>query len=477
MSSKKIIFIIFILFFTHANSYGEIDTINSFPPEEKRDCWACHRLPNMNTNEGTIASQELCFECHANQDCQRKIGEHSLSLQVNPEDFAKTMHKHNACIQCHFDVAKSPHKSEEGVQCLGCHTIHGEGEIHDPHIRVRCEACHRSSQAVVMDSESGQIRLAHFTEDKKPIYLGGHEFTDITNNEFCAGKCHQPQNKVGAPEMVLPSKSILCIICHSAPFKIGHPLFWISAIIFALGVFFTVFIWFGGSVKGEKKSFHKKIALGSEEIWSTIFSRKIFSISKIIIYDTIFQRRILKESVRRWSVHTLIYLGFFARFFLGLATLLIFKLNPDSQLSGALIDKNHGFTAFIYDFLGLLIVLGIVWAVIQRLIVKPEHVVSEGQDKIALGIIGILIILGFVLEGTRIAITQIPLEMATYSFIGYPIAKLLSLFPLNWQYIYGFLWYAHAGAGALFIAYLPFSKMKHIIITPLVLALNYDLKE
>jgi hypothetical protein len=64
-----------------------------------------------------------------------------------------------------------------------------------------------------------------------------------------------------------------------------------------------------------------------------------------------------------------------------------------------------------------------------------------------------------------------------YTFVGYLVSKLLSLFPFNWQGVYGYLWYAHALMWAVFIAYLPFGKLKHIITTPLNLILSADSKK
>jgi hypothetical protein len=103
-------------------------------------------------------------------------------------------------------------------------------------------------------------------------------------------------------------------------------------------------------------------------------------------------------------------------------------------------------------------------------------VLTEGQDNWALGILGSLVILGFITEGARILITQIPNAVAVYSFIGYPLSNLFSYIPWDWPSLYYYLWYAHAIVGALFIAYLPFGKMKHILITPLTLILNYKRK-
>jgi nitrate reductase gamma subunit len=38
--------------------------------------------------------------------------------------------------------------------------------------------------------------------------------------------------------------------------------------------------------------------------------------------------------------------------------------------------------------------------------------------------------------------------------------------------VYGYMWYLHAILTGVFIAYLPFSKLAHMIIAPIVLAMN-----
>jgi nitrate reductase gamma subunit len=281
---------------------------------------------------------------------------------------------------------------------------------------------------------------------------------------------------VGAAAAVLPSKSFLCILCHSAPLTIGHPIFWAAFIIFLFGVILTLSFWFKGSVQGEESSLHRKIFLTSESVWQVIFSRQVFALIKVIILDVFLQRRILQESVKRWSIHSLIYLSILARLFIGLLTYFAYRIGPDSSVALALLNKNNGFTALFYDLTGLLIVLGIAWAMIQRFILKPVHVAREGQDNLAIAIIGALILLGFLLEAVRILMTQIPPSMAVFSFIGYPLARLMAVLGLDWKVIYPWLWYAHAGVGALLIAYFPFGKMRHVFNTPLTLMMNYKMK-
>jgi nitrate reductase gamma subunit len=78
-----------------------------------------------------------------------------------------------------------------------------------------------------------------------------------------------------------------------------------------------------------------------------------------------------------------------------------------------------------------------------------------------------LVVLGFLTTGARLLLTHAPSDVAVYSFIGFPVSKVLGLLPLDWRLAYPYLWYLHAILGAVFIAYLPFGKLKHIFNVPL----------
>ena len=438
------------------------------PSSEPLVCIDCHRMPNINTNEGVIASQTFCYDCHKEEDIKKKVGADEISLQITPELFNKnqTAHRFIACINCHTDIANSPHKTKTGADCLECHQPHSEGVANAPHLRVTCQACHFESKFVKLDPKDNRVKLAHVNGDSEPINLSEHILADTSDKQTCQ-KCHFKKNLVGAPSSVLPSKSFLCIMCHNSPLAIGHPIFGAAGIFFVAGIFFMILFWFQGSVKGEEKSLHKKLSLSSESIWKTIFSRQLLSLIKVFILDIIFQRRILQESVSRWSMHSLIFSAILLRLTLSLFTAIGFYFNPEGDWMIALVDKNHWFTAFINDLTGLFILLGIIWAVIKRFVVKPDYVVSEYQDNITLIIIGNLVLIGFFLEGARILVTGIPSDVAVYSFVGYLFSMLFSILPFDWASVYPFMWYVHGIVAAIFIAYLPFGKMRHIFNTPL----------
>ena len=475
---KKIHFVFLLIFLISISLSNAVlgaapeQLMSPYANGKERVCLDCHRFPNIDTNEGVIASRALCMECHEKEACKKDLKGQWVSVQVGPNAFGKTPHKYIACIECHVDVAKLPHRSEQGAQCLSCHTVHGEKEIHDPHLRVRCQACHRMSKFVLLDKQANEVRLSHFDNKQRPIPLTNHLLPETKGNKLCQ-RCHFRGNKVGAAAAILPSKSVICLMCHTSPIAMGNSLFWIPFLIFVFGILSTVLFWFKGSVEGEKESLHRKISIASEKVWQIVFSREFFRVIKVFVLDVILQRKILQESVRRWGLHSFIYLSILIRFGIAIFTLVVFNLWPSSSLGLALINKNNPFTAFVYDLLGLFILIGICWALIQRFIIKPKHVVSEFQDSFALILIGLIVLVGFKLEAMRILITQIPPSVAMYSFVGYPLSRLLSLFKLDWSYLYQFIWYSHAVLSAVFIAYLPFGKMKHIINTPFNLLLGY----
>ncbi len=378
-----------------------------------------------------------------------------------------------ACIQCHADVARSPHRSSSGVTCLQCHiNFLGAPGTHASHIRVRCEACHTDSQFVKLDVAQNEIKLSRTNTDSLPISLANHKTTDVTRDEFCT-KCHNLNNHVGAPVAVLPSKSFVCMACHYAPLQLGSPIFLIALIVASIGMLGIFAFWFRASVQDETSSVHRKIQLGSELVWSKIFSREIFPILKTVFFDILLQRRILANSVSRWFVHSLIFYSFFARFALSLFTLFLQKVSPGSELAMTLVNKDSGFVATFNDVTGIFILAGVAWAMFRRYVTKPEYLTTQEQDTVALIIIGLITLTGFVLEGVRILITQIPQQIAISAFAGYLLSRLFSIANVNWQLVYGYLWYVHAILWALFIAYLPLGKLKHIFTTPLSLILNY----
>jgi nitrate reductase gamma subunit len=316
------------------------------------------------------------------------------------------------------------------------------------------------------DPKTGRIVLKK-VKDGVPLKMTSHRLVDFKDHKACE-KCHFKDNRLGAPIRILPAKSLICIGCHSATVSAKDFISIVSLLLFLIGILLTLSYWFQGTVGDPSFSTHEKISYVSEKVWQTIFSRRVLTVLKVFVVDILFLRRILKESLSRWSVHSLIYLPFFLRFFIGLILLILSKAFPMSPAVALLLDKNHPVMAFTFDFLGLCIIIGIIGATMRRLQSKPKKALATGQDFVVLSLIGAILLTGFIVEGMRILLTGIPASMALSSFLGYPLSSFLNLFPIRWEVTYPYGWYLHALLTGALIAYLPFSKMFHILVNPLV---------
>jgi len=467
-------FVVFICGLLPAFSLARGLTDEEIMEAEKKLCWRCHRQPNLHSNEGITTSILFCMDCHGKRDAQKKVNGKSVPLYIDQKEYGKTVHQRIACVRCHDGIASSPHRTLR-FNCASCHGYHGEGKAHDPHRTVHCEACHHESKEVLKDPKTGKIVLMKVKEGV-PLKMTSHRLADFKNQKACE-KCHFAENPLGAPIRVLPAKSLICIECHSASFTLNDPISIITFILFLGGIGINLSLWFRGTIGDPSFSAHEKVSYLAEKIWQVVFSKKILTLLKILVIDVLLLRRVLKESLSRWTIHTFIYLPFFLRFFIGLILLILSKCFPMSPEIALLLDKNYPPIAFIYDLLGLCVIIGVGGATMRRLQKTFRNRPSAGQDMIVLALLGAILITGFIVEGLRILLTAIPPSIALYSFIGYPISLFLGLFPIRWEWAYPSGWYVHAMLTGLFIIYLPFSKMFHILVSPMVLLIHSVTKE
>jgi cytochrome b subunit of formate dehydrogenase len=470
---RRDLFIFFLILFMGglipSLSFGQGLTDEQMMEAQKKLCWHCHRRPNLNSNEGITTSILLCMECHGKTDVEKKVDGKPVSLYIEEKAYGKTIHRRIACIQCHEDIATSLHKTTV-IECASCHGYHGEGAAHDPHRSVTCEACHHESKEVMKDPKTGKVILMR-VKDGVPLKMTSHRFADFKTKKACE-KCHFPSNRLGAAIVVLPAKSLICIGCHSSAVTLNDPVSIVSLIFFIVGIGATLTFWFQGTVGDPSFSTQEKLSYIGEKAWQVIFSRKMLTLLKVFVVDVVLLRRILKESLSRWTIHSLIYLSIFLRFLIGWVLLILFKSFPMSLEIARMLDKNYPPLAFTYDLLGLCIIMGISGAMVRRGQGKTEKAVTTGQDYAVLGLVGAILLIGFWVEGMRILLAAIPLSAALPSFVGYPISLLLSLFPVRWDVVYPYGWYAHAILTGALVAYLPFSKMFHILVGPFVLLIK-----
>ncbi len=143
-------------------------------------------------------------------------------------------------------------------------------------------------------------------------------------------------------------------------------------------------------------------------------------------------------------------------------------------ISHYIVEYVHGNTylafSFFSDLGGVLLLIGIALAFVRRYIQRPSRLDNTPDDAIALALIVIVVLTGFILEGSRIAAAVPPSEWARWSFFGFAFSKAFTgLAPGTQLAWYQALWWFHAvfTIGAVVYIGLLFTKLSHILISPL----------
>ncbi|MGA2316564.1 MAG: respiratory nitrate reductase subunit gamma [Thermodesulfobacteriota bacterium] len=189
-----------------------------------------------------------------------------------------------------------------------------------------------------------------------------------------------------------------------------------------------------------------------------------------LFFEAILQRRLFKESRLRWFIYLSESFGFMALFFVFLVFAFTrFVLQIDFFITGA----GGLILEFLMDFLGLLILSGTIASFIRRSIKRP-NMITEREDIIAVLLLFLIVLTGFLLEGFRLAVLPVSFE-SYFSFAGLAMASLFRLIPLAWTDIHFYTWIVHATIVFIFLAYIPFSKFIHFIACPVsILASSSD---
>lgn len=301
----------------------------------------------------------------------------------------------------------------------------------------------------------------------------------------------------------------------------------LSLIVCLIGLFIRFFVWFSQSIDPtkEKIPLSTRITKGATGFFKVVFSTKILRIFQSFFADILFQKRIFNKSLYRLIMHGLIFFGFVLLFFFHvigdftydlLGSEYVPTLNPDLALR---------------NILGLLVVIGIALAVYRRIQLRPRRLKSYLSDWTALTFVAVIILSGFFLEGAKISSYTVYEQMveeygwyeeeearaleafwvAEYgvqspnftgsiddelvetgrelnqessciechastqnAFASFSLSKVIGpvAAALGDQRTVSFFWFLHIAASLAFLAWLPFSKMFHMVSAPVSLAIN-----
>jgi Fe-S oxidoreductase/nitrate reductase gamma subunit len=183
------------------------------------------------------------------------------------------------------------------------------------------------------------------------------------------------------------------------------------------------------------------------------FSRDLL---KRTLLDTFSGRRVLQGDCAAGMMHLLLFWGFLCLF---IGTSLLFV---HDYLFSFLTGTPYLIFSLAMEVGGLMLLTGILWALIRRYIQRVPRLERRLEDGLLPAWLLLVGLSGFMVEGLRLAHQQPP--WAEWSFTGAWMGAPFS--PAAAKDLYPILWWGHAVLSLCFIAFIPFSKLFHILGAP-----------
>ena len=121
--------------------------------------------------------------------------------------------------------------------------------------------------------------------------------------------------------------------------------------------------------------------------------------------------------------------------------------------------------SLVLDVAGLAAVLALGGFLVRRFLFRPKGLETIKDDYLIHAILFVILITGFVIEGVRMAATEIPTNpsLAHFSPVGYLVGRLFDGYtPAQLAPVHTSLWWVHMVLAMGFIALIPFTKLRHI---------------
>jgi Fe-S oxidoreductase len=119
------------------------------------------------------------------------------------------------------------------------------------------------------------------------------------------------------------------------------------------------------------------------------------------------------------------------------------------------------------DLAGLTAILMLAGLMVRRYLIRPQGLVTKSDDALMHGLLFAILVTGFLIEGARMAVTEIHTpQLAAWSPVGWAVAILFSgMDEAGLRNLHTYLWWFHLLLALGFIALIPYTKLRHILFT------------
>ena len=193
---------------------------------------------------------------------------------------------------------------------------------------------------------------------------------------------------------------------------------------------------------------------------------------RLLVIDGLFQRRMLKECYPG-LMHAFLLWGFIV-LFLGTITI-AFQEDLTLPAFGIhfLIGRFYLIYKLILNVAGLVVLLGVIMALLRRYGFRPARLGKGYEDGLVLVWIFMILTTGFILEGLRIHSVKAHWEI--WSLGGWIVSEIFLKMGLQSSHVLSLhktVWWTHLFMAFIFIAYIPFSKLIHLLTSPANIVIN-----
>ena len=198
------------------------------------------------------------------------------------------------------------------------------------------------------------------------------------------------------------------------------------------------------------------------------------SIRRTLIDDIILHKTLLSVSFIRWLRHTLILWGFSFLVLIEIFRVFFQEALPAFGFRDVWHVPDHPIRltfGFLYDFFGLMVVVGCILAIAWRISVQGSED-KKFSDTPTVWFILFVMLSGYMVEALRISASPMDEWYLPFEFVGYLIAIPLAGRSETLMKFYDGLWIVHVLGSCLFIAYVPLRRLIHSCATPLGRLMN-----
>ncbi len=302
---------------------------------------------------------------------------------------------------------------------------------------------------------------------------------------------------------------------------------YLALAICASGLIYKVWSWLTVSVDQEDRNYPpgQRAAAAISGLLRAIFSPRLGGMLKALVLDGLLQRRSLNHSGLAWLAHFLLFVGF--------TGLLLLHALGDIVTDALFSNYEPTLDPWLWlrDLMGLMVIVGVGLIVFRRITVSGLKRTSGSRDWLAIVLLAVILLSGFALQALKISsATSFNQMMEEYAGIDDPqeVKALRSLWAKEYGVVFPpgqtsddpkllqkgrelneescldchapaqhafasyslsailrpaalaldqagapqLLYYIHFLACFLGLALLPFSKFMHLLVGPLILAVN-----